>query len=125
MTCGRELDREFNSYTNTMGKLHPHGFGAANFDAGRVAQYDVCDLSNCYLETYNVHLLEDYSRLSYCIQSADYPGLREGRHIVIDKPWNLTEYFRSGGNCWFGSCRSQGYQDRAGQWQSAHGQPGI
>ena len=99
MTCGRELDREFNSYTNTMGKLHPHGFGAANFDAGRVAQYDVCDLSNCYLETYNVHLLEDYSRLSYCIQSADYPGLREGRHIVIDKPWNLTEYFRSGGNC--------------------------
>ena len=56
MTCGRELDCEFNSYTNTMGKLRHEGFGAANFDAGRVAQYDVEDFSTCYLETSRLHL---------------------------------------------------------------------
>jgi len=99
MNCGRELDREFNSYTNTMGKFIPASFGAANFDAGRVAQYDFKDLSNCYLETFSVHLLEDYSQPRYCIQSADYPGLREGRHIVIENPWNLEKYFQSGGKC--------------------------
>ena len=99
MTCGRELDCEFNSYTNTMGKWRPASFGAANFDAGRVAQYDVEDLSNCYLETSRLHLFTDYRELNYCIQSADYPGLREGRHIVTENPWTLKEYFKSGGKC--------------------------
>ena len=99
MTCGRELDREFNSYTNTMSKFRAESFGAANFDAGRVAQYDVEDFSNCYLETCNVHLLDDYSVLHYCIQASDNPGLREGRHIVPEKSWNLEKYFQSGGKC--------------------------
>ena len=99
MTCGRELDCEFNSYTNTMGKMRLDGFGAANFDAGRVAQYDVEDLSACYLETTRLHLFADYRELRYCLQSADYPGLREGRHIVTENPWTLEKYFSSGGKC--------------------------
>ena len=99
MSCGRALDREFNSYTNTMGIFRGASFGAANFDAGRIAQYDVNDFSSCYLETCNVHLRNDYSELNYCIQASDNPGLREGERIITDEPWTLGKYFEANGKC--------------------------
>lgn len=96
---GREVDEEFNSYTNTMGVYRGKSFGAANFDAGRVAQYDVEDFSRCYLETCDVHLKDDYREFDICVQVSDNPGLREGDRIAIENPWTLGEYFASNGKC--------------------------
>ena len=99
MTCGRELDREFNSYTNTMGKFRQTNFGAANFDAGRIAQYDLEDFSKGYLESSRLHLLDDYNVPHCCIQVSDNPGLREGKRIKPSKNWTIGEYFESDGKC--------------------------
>ena len=99
LTRGREVDQEFNSYTNTMGVFRGKSFGAANFDAGRVAQYDVEDLSQCYLETCDVHIKDDYTEYDLFVQVSDNPGLREGDHIVPKEPWTLEKYFASAGKC--------------------------
>lgn len=96
---GREGDEEFNSYTNTMGIFHGKSFGAANFDAGRVAQYDFEDFSRCFLETCDVHLKDDYREFAVFVQVSDNPGLREGDRIAIKDPWTLGKYFASNGKC--------------------------
>ena len=99
LNCGRSVDREFNSYTYTMGKLNDSVFYVDNFDAGRVAQYDVEDLSKSFVAAHKDHLLDDYRQMRYCVQLSDNPGVREGWHIVPEKSYTIKDFFAGNGEC--------------------------
>ena len=99
LNCGRLSDKEFNSYTYTMGKLNDKTFYVANFDAGRVAQYDAEDFSQSLFAAHKDHLLEDYRNYRHCVQLADNPGVREGLRIVPGKSYTIKDFFAGKGEC--------------------------
>ena len=99
LSCGRLSDKEFNSYTYSMGKLNDKSFYVDNFDAGRTAQYDMEDFSRSLLAAHKDHLLDDYRQIRYCIQLADNPGVREGLRIIPEKPYTIKDFFDRKGEC--------------------------
>ena len=100
LSCGRQEDYEFNSYTNSMCMLLEKTVFVNNFDAGRVAQYDWQDLSQAFFSSARVHLREDYTDgKSFCLQISDNPGVREGLRIIPRKRYTLTDYFAQRGEC--------------------------
>lgn len=94
---GRKSDHEFNRYTNSMGVFRGENFGVANFDAGRIAQYDGENFSRVYLTGYLRHLADDFRKLPVCIAPSDLPGIREGERILPEKVYTLTEFFAQRG----------------------------
>ncbi len=99
LSCGRQDDKEFNSYTYSMGKLNDWSFYVDNFDAGRTAQYDMEDFSRSLLAAHKDHLLADYRQSRYCVQLSDNPGVREGLRIVPAKSYTIKDFFASKGKC--------------------------
>lgn len=99
LTCGRIHDREFNSYTNSMGKIGSKFFYVQNFDAGRLAQYDPEDFSKNFLYSTSLHLQDDFRTKRLCIQLADNPGVREGLRIIPEKSYTIKDFFAGRGEC--------------------------
>lgn len=99
LNCGRTGDKEFNSYTYSMSKLNDKAFYVDNFDSGRVAQYDVEDLSKNFLAAHKDHLQNDYRQMRYCVQLSDNPGVREGWRIVPEKSYTIKDFFAGKGEC--------------------------
>ena len=97
LTCGRNGDGEFNSYTNSMGKIGGKFFYVQNFDAGRVAQYDLEDFSKSFLYSTSLHLQDDFRTKRLCIQLADNPGVREGLRIKPVEPYTIQDFFAGRG----------------------------
>ena len=97
LTCGRTGDGEFNSYTNSMGKIGGKFFYVQNFDAGRVAQYDLEDFSKSFLYSASLHLQDDFRTKRLCIQLADNPGVREGLRIKPVEPYTIKDFFAGRG----------------------------
>ncbi len=97
LTCGRTGDGEFNSYTNSMGKIGGKFFYVQNFDAGRVAQYDLEDFSKSFLYSASLHLQDDFRTKRLCIQLADNPGVREGLRIKPVEPYTIKDFFAGKG----------------------------
>ena len=97
LTCGRNGDGEFNSYTNSMGKIGGKFFYVQNFDAGRVAQYDLEDFSKSFLYSASLHLQDDFRTKRLCIQLADNPGVREGLRIKPVEPYTIKDFFAGKG----------------------------
>ena len=97
LTCGRMNDREFNSYTNSMGKIGGKYLHVQNFDAGRVAQYDLEDFSKSFLFSTTLHLQDDFRTGRLCIQLSDNPGVREGLRIKPVKEYTIKDFFAGKG----------------------------
>ena len=97
LTYGRMYDREFNSYTNSMGKISGKYLCVQNFDAGRVAQYDLEDFSKSFLYSTGLHLQDDFRTGRLCIQLSDNPGVREGMRIKPVTPYTLKDFFAGKG----------------------------
>ena len=97
LNYGRMYDREFNSYTNSMGKISGKTFCVQNFDAGRVAQYDLEDFSRSFLYSASLHLKDDFRTKPFCIQLSDNPGVREGVRIKNAKPYTIKDFFAKKG----------------------------
>ena len=97
LTCGRMNDREFNSYTNSMGKIGGKYLHVQNFDAGRVAQYDLEDFSKSFLFSTTLHLQDDFRTGRLCIQLSDNPGVREGLRIKPVKEYTIKDFFAGNG----------------------------
>lgn len=97
LSRGRKSDGEFNRYTNSMGVFRGENFGVANFDAGRIAQYDVENFSRVYLTGFLRHLADDFRKQPVCIVPSDLPGIREGERIIPENPYTLAEFFAEQG----------------------------
>ena len=97
LTCGRMYDREFNSYTNSMGKISGKYLYVQNFDAGRVAQYDLEDFSKSFLYSTGLPLQDDFRTGRLCIHLSDNPGVREGMRIKPVTPYTLKDFFAGKG----------------------------
>lgn len=95
MEHGRESDGQFNCYTCSMGRRYPSGFGVANFDSGRINQYDEENFSRVIMQALTDHLKDDYRNEPLQIILSDLPGIREGEHIVPEKTYTLAEFFQT------------------------------
>lgn len=80
---GRESDGQFQPFTNLYAFRTPAGITAgANFDAGRMDQYDIHELTRVMLDTSRLHLQQNYQgNPNPLLAPSDQIGVREGLHI--------------------------------------------
>jgi len=91
---GRESDGQFQPFTNLYAFRTAAGIAAAaNFDAGRIDQYDIRELTQIMLETSRLHLRQDYqnNNPNRLLAPSDQIGVREGLHIRSRKILTLQE----------------------------------
>ena len=90
---GRESDGQFQPFTNLYAFRTSAGIAAAaNFDAGRIDQYDNRELTQVMLATSRLHLQKDYrNNPNPLLAPSDQIGIREGLHIRSQKILTLQE----------------------------------
>ncbi|MBQ7651411.1 MAG: FAD-dependent oxidoreductase [Victivallales bacterium] len=96
---GRASDGLCNPYTFSVlcaRANEPSGVFVANFDAGRIDQYDTAAFSRELLRGLSAHLKSDYSAEAnekHEIVPADICGIREGAHILTEDYLTLQDFF--------------------------------
>lgn len=99
LSCGRASDHLFQPYTYSMLSMARNAIQVRNFDAGRIDPYCEDEFSRTLLEGSQVHLKEEYSHDRDLIAPADLPGIREGKRLLIPRPYTLEEFFRNQDQC--------------------------
>ncbi len=98
-TIGRAADGLCNPYTFSVLCTRtdaPSSIYVANFDAGRINQYDIAAFSRELLRGLSAHLKSDYSadaKERHEIVPADICGIREGAHLLTEDYLTLQDFF--------------------------------
>ncbi|MBR4674556.1 MAG: FAD-dependent oxidoreductase [Victivallales bacterium] len=98
-TVGRASDGLCNPYTFSVLCARtddPMSVFVANFDAGRIDQYDTARASAELLRGLAVHIQTDYavdSKTRHELMPADLCGVREGAHVITEDYITLQDFF--------------------------------
>ena len=98
-TIGRAADGLCNPYTFSVLCARadaPSGVYVANFDAGRIDQYDTAAFSRELLRGLSAHLKSNYAveaNEKHEIVPADICGIREGAHLLTEDYLTLQDFF--------------------------------
>ncbi len=95
-TIGRDSDNRCNAFTNSMLYRDGPEVYVANFDAGRINQYDPRKFSEAIQTSLQKHLQENYDAKSderHQLTAADICGIREGHHVVTEEFLTLEKFF--------------------------------